>query len=48
MGLCTEQATILVKLMDTDTVASRRKRERLITPKHTATGAPASAVPSAA
>ena len=48
MGLCTEQATILVKLMDTGTVASRRKRERLITPKHTSAEAPAGAIPSAA
>jgi hypothetical protein len=32
MGLNPENATILVKLMDSLAVVSRRKRERLITP----------------
>ena len=34
MGLNPENATTLVKLMDSAAFVSRRKRERLVTPKH--------------
>ncbi len=39
MGLGTEQATILVKLMTGVIFVSRRKRERLMLPKQPGTGA---------
>jgi hypothetical protein len=50
MGLDTDKATLLVKLIDTDMFVSRRKRERLITPPHTpapAADTPAGDVPPA-
>jgi hypothetical protein len=39
MELDTEQLTTLIKILDSDAFMSRRKRERLITPKHPVVGA---------